>query len=166
MVRYMLEALHGIMILGDEGMTAQDSRSKTASGVDNAPRYDYMKDLNPVQLVKSVSADATDLVVDQITLAKKEAKKALGDLRSSLISVVLAAITLFAGTLFLMLSATSGLALVIPFWAASLCVGVLVSLLGFLLIVRAIKLASSDNLAPENTVRSVARDRDMVEKHV
>lgn len=147
-------------------MTAQDTRSETISADDNAPRYDYMRDLNPVQLVKSLSADATDLLVDQVTLAKKEAQKALGDLRSSLISVVLAAITLFAGALFLMLSATSGLAMLMPFWAASLCVGGVVFLVGLILIMRAVKLASSDNLAPVNTTQSLARDKDMLRKHV
>ncbi|GAA3960669.1 phage holin family protein [Allohahella marinimesophila] len=128
--------------------------------------YDYMRHLNPVDLVRTLSSDATALLVDEITLAKKEGLQAISDVKKSIIAVIVAGITLFAGTLFLMQSATYGLAETMPFWMSSLIVGGAVTLLGLILVFWAKSLSSAKNLKPSNTADTLKKDKNMLADHV
>ena len=132
----------------------------------DSKNFDYMRHLNPVDLVRTLSSDATALLVDEITLAKKEGLQAVTDVKKSIIAVIVAGITLFAGTLFLMQSATYGLANMMPFWMSSLIVGGAVTLVGIILVFWAKSLASPKNLKPTNTAETLAKDKDMLADHV
>ncbi|MAM86367.1 MAG: hypothetical protein CME36_03535 [unclassified Hahellaceae] len=141
---------------------AAHSAVKSNDGKD----YDYMRHLNPVDLVRTLSTDATALLVDEITLAKKEGLQAVSDVKKSIIAVIVAGITLFAGTLFLMQSATYGLALTMPFWMSSLIVGGVVTLVGLILVFWAKSLASPKNLKPDATAETLRKDKNMLADHV
>lgn len=116
-------------------------------------------------IIGGVAEDARDLVRGEVTLARAEAEQKIDRVIAGVISLFGAMMLAFAGLIIVLIAAAQGLARVIPDWAASLCVGVVVLLIGAIMVAVARKALSPSGLVPDRTIRNVEADATMMKEH-
>jgi hypothetical protein len=109
-------------------------------------------------LLRQLSRDGSLLVQQEVALARRELADKAGRLQRELAALALGGVVLFVGVVTLCAALVLSLALVLPAWLAAAAVGVAISGLGALLLLRGkVRLARLD-LKPERALESVQRD--------
>ncbi len=116
-------------------------------------------------IVGGVAEDARDLVRGEVALARAEAEQKIDRVIAGVVSLFGAMMLAFAGLIIVLIAAAQALARVIPDWAASLCVGVVVLLIGAVMVGVARKALSPSGLVPDRTIRNVEADAPMMKEH-
>jgi hypothetical protein len=116
-------------------------------------------------IVGGVAEDARDLVRGEVALARAEAEQKVDRVIAGVISLFGAMMLAFVGLIIVLMAAAQGLARVMPDWAASLCVGVIVLLIGTIMAGTARKALAPSGLVPDRTIRNVEADATVMKEH-
>ncbi len=115
-------------------------------------------------LIRQLASDVSTLTSKEMALAKAEFRAAANDAKKGIGSIATGAGVAFAGLLFLLLSATYGLAEVVPPWAAALIVGAVVLVIGLVMVSGGKKKLEADSFVPARTIDSVQKDTAAVKR--
>ena len=117
-------------------------------------------------LLGHVATDIIDLVRGEVQLARAELDQKFNRIIMAAIWLVGGALVAFAGLVVILQGVAAALALVLPTWAASLIVGVLIVVVGALLARSGLAMLSLKTLIPDRTVSSLQKDVQVVKEHV
>jgi hypothetical protein len=109
-------------------------------------------------LLSRLRDDATALIRNELALAKSEFMESVTTLKLSLTAMAGGAIVLLCGVLTLIAAAVLGLSLVIAAWAAALIVGVVLTLVGYVMIRSAKSKFADPSLTLRETKESLRKD--------
>jgi uncharacterized membrane protein YqjE len=115
-----------------------------------------------VTLLRRLTHELSTLLRQEIRLATVEISGALKRAVAGALATASGGAVLFAGLLVLLAAAVLGLATVLPAWASALIVGVVVSVIGLILVLSVAKQLNPSALEPERSVRSLAKDKDVL----
>jgi uncharacterized membrane protein YqjE len=115
-----------------------------------------------VTLLRRLTHELSTLLRQEIRLATVEISGALKRAVAGALATASGGAVLFAGLLVLLAAAVLGLATVLPAWASALIVGVVVSVIGLILVLSGAKQLNPSALEPERSVRSLAKDKDVL----
>lgn len=118
------------------------------------------------QLVGQLVRDSSQLVQQEIALAKKELAENLSDLKRASAAAAIAGLFCLLGALALTAALILGLAQVMPSWAAALVVGAALGGVGAMLFKRSQQGLKQLELVPEKTGESVRRDIQAIKEAV
>ncbi len=110
------------------------------------------------ELVGNVMTDVQDLVRGEVRLARAELDLKLKRVMVAAIWLVGGALVAFAGLVVILQGVAAALALVLPTWAASLIVGVLIVAVGALFARSGLSMLSLKNLTPDRMASSLQKD--------
>lgn len=121
-------------------------------------------------LVADLWRDAASLIRGEAALAKAELSEKAARASAGLVWLASGAAVLLAGFIFLLFTAMTLLALVLPEehapWLAPLVVGIATLPLGLLLLARGRRSLSPDSLTPTQSARSMRKDVDVLKEHM
>lgn len=113
-------------------------------------------------LIKELANDVVALLTKEAALAKSEVSHSMHEAKAGALSMISGGSVLYAGFLFLLLSAVVGLANVVEFWLSALIVGGVVALIGFIMLQSGKKKMEPSSLKPQHTIDSLEKDRNAV----
>jgi uncharacterized membrane protein len=124
----------------------------------------YEQRMSLRELVGGVAEDARDLVRGEVALARAEVEQKVDRVTAGVISLFGAMMLAYAGLVIVLIAAAQALARVIPDWAASLIVGVVVLVIGTILAIAARRALSPSRMVPDRTVRNVETDARVIKE--
>lgn len=113
-------------------------------------------------LFRQLANEATALFSKELTLAKVEMAETINEAKQGVASMISGGSVLYAGFLFLLLAAVTGLARVVDFWLSSLIVGAVVAIVGLIMVQAGKKKVQPSSLKPERTLSSLQKDQQAV----
>jgi uncharacterized membrane protein YqjE len=113
-----------------------------------------MADTSISQLVSELIADVGQLVRQELRLAQAETSEKLQQAQNGAFTVVSGLLIAFSALLILLQALVIALTKVMPAWAASLVVGVVLAFIAFVLIRQGSQNLRAKNLVPERTLRA------------
>ena len=117
-------------------------------------------------IVTDVAQDAQQLVRGELALARVELDRKLERLVMALVWVVGGMFVGFAGLIVILLAAVDALAYVIPHWAASLIVGIIIVAVAAGLGLAGVRMLSLSKLMPTRVTRNIRQDAHVVKEHI
>ena len=117
------------------------------------------------EIIGGLANDIQQLVRGEISLARAELDQKLHRIILAAIWLLGGALVGFAGLVVVLQGVAAALALVIPTWAASLIVGVIIVIVGALFARSGLAMLSLKALTPDRTAASLQRDVNMVKEH-
>ncbi len=123
-------------------------------------------DARVITLVRRLADEVTTLFTKELALLKVETTNAIRDTRSGIASIATGGAVLYAGFLFLLLSAYLALSRVLEEWLAALIVGAVVALIGAIMLASGKQKLDASSLKPEHTQASMQKDREMIKRNV
>jgi len=109
-----------------------------------------------------LTSQLSTLLRQELTLARTELYQSITRLLSSVGAVVVGVVFLYIALLSLLVAAIFGLALLMPIWAAALCIGVVTAGVGSVLLQRGRKLMKTAHLTPSHSQESLRKDKDVL----
>lgn len=113
-----------------------------------------MADNSIGELISGLIGDLGHLVRQELRLAQAETSEKLEQAQTGVYAVVTGLLIAFCALLILLQALVIALSEVMPAWAASLSVGVVLTLIAFILIRQGSKSLNPKNLIPERTLRA------------
>ena len=110
------------------------------------------------QLFADLSQQMTTLVRQEVRLASTELSDKASTVGKQLAILAMGGLVAYAGILALVATAILALGEVIDLWLAALIVGVVVTVVGYLLVQRAIAALQHTDLTPRQTVETLKED--------
>jgi hypothetical protein len=117
-------------------------------------------------VLQDIVHNIQDIVRSEVRLAKTEVREELVKSRSATVLVAVGGVSSLLCILFLLLSAFHALALVMPAWAAALCVAVLLGILAGSTIMAGVKRFKTINAAAPKTVASIKENVEWAKRQV
>lgn len=114
----------------------------------------------------NVATDIGELVRGEVRLARAELNQKLNRVILSAIWLIGGALVAFAGLVVILQGVAAALALVLPTWAASMIIGVLIVVVGALLARSGLAMLSLKALTPDRMASSLQKDVAVVKEHV
>ncbi len=118
------------------------------------------------EIVADVAQDAQRIVRGELALARVELDRKLRQIVVALIWVVGGMFVGFAGLIVLLTALVDALAHVMPVWAASIIVGLVIIAIAGGLAFAGLRMLSLSNLTPERVTRNVRQDARLVKEHI
>ncbi len=118
------------------------------------------------ELLGNVATDLQDLVRGEVRLARAELDEKLDRVIMAAIWLLGGALVAFAGLVVILQGVAAALALVLPTWAASLIVGVLIVVVGALFARSGLAMLSLKTLTPDRMASSLQKDVRVVKEHI
>ena len=119
------------------------------------------------ELLRDLASDVTNLIRQELTLARTEAQDKLHQTMTAVVSLLAGALIGFAALIILLIALVDGLTEAgMARWLAALIVGVVVAAIGFFLVRKGQNDLSATRLAPERTAANVQRDINLVKEQV
>jgi len=119
------------------------------------------------QLLRDLAGDATQLIHQEVLLARTEIEGNVQRSIAALVSMAAGALVAFAGVIILLGAAVDGL---IDYglepWLADLIVGGTVAVIGFILVRAGQSALSATSLTPERATANLRRDVDLLKEQV
>ena len=116
-------------------------------------------------ILGSLATDIQDLVRGEIRLARAELDQKLHRVIIAAIFLLGGALVAFAGLVVVLQGVAAALALVLPTWAASLIVGLLIVVVGGLFARSGLAMLSLKTLTPERMTSSLQKDVRVLKEH-
>ncbi len=116
------------------------------------------------QVVGGLAGDVQDLVRGEIMLARAELDQKFHRVLMAAIWLLGGALLAFAGLVVVLQGVAFALALVLPAWAASLIVGVIIVIMGALFARSGLAMLSLKALTPERTAANLQKDAEMLKE--
>ena len=117
------------------------------------------------EIIGSLAGDIQDLVKGEMRLARAELDQKLDRVIMAAIWLVGGALVAFAGLVVILQGVAAALALVLPTWAASLIVGLLIVALGAGFARSGLAMLSLRKLTPDRSAASLQKDARIVKEH-
>ena len=117
-------------------------------------------------LFTDLTGDMSELIRQEIRLAKTETEEKLRTATRSLISVLAGAILGYAGLIVLLFAAAAGLSLFMDLWLAHTIVGALVVLIGVILLMSGRNALKQISLTPDKTLETLKNDARWAKEQV
>jgi uncharacterized membrane protein YqjE len=136
------------------------------------PDFDYADGPPPSngpslgRLFSDLSSDFTDLVREEIRLARVETMEKVSTATRSLVSMVAGGLLAYAGLLALLFMVIVLLNEIMPLWLASAIVGIVTIVIGAILIMSGRSALSNMTIVPEKTVETIKDDAQWVKEQV
>ena len=118
------------------------------------------------EILGNVATDIGELVRGEVRLARAELDQKLDRIIMAAIWLVGGALVAFAGLVVILQGVAAALALVLPTWAASLIIGVLIVVVGALFARSGLAMLSLKALTPDRMASSLQKDVAVVKEHV
>lgn len=144
---------------GIEGV--DDTTARTGRGYRTGTRDDGI-----VPLIKRLADEVTTLFSKELALLKVETTSAINDTRTGIGAMAAGGAVLYAGFLFLLVSAVMALSQVMEPWLAALIVGGVVLIIGAIMLSSGKKKLEPSAFRPEHTQASLEKDRNMVKRSI
>lgn len=120
-------------------------------------------------LLSTVMQEITSLVRNEAKLAKAEMSEKTHQVMASLATIAIAGTVLLGGFLTLLAALVFVLNEVLPPdmtpWLSAIIVGVVVTLIGFIMLKSGMKQLQARNLMPNRTIHSLRNDKEFAEEH-
>lgn len=117
------------------------------------------------KLLGNVATDIQDLVRGEIRLARSELDQKLDRVIMAAVWLLGGALVAFAGLVVVLEGGAAALALVLPQWAASVIVGLVIVIVGALFARSGLAMLSLKTLTPDRTVASLEKDARVVKEN-
>jgi hypothetical protein len=117
------------------------------------------------ELLRALAIDAQDLVRGEIALARAEMDSKINRAMMALVWTMGGMLLGFAALVIILMAGVDALTPVMPVWAGSLLVGVVVALIGALIARSGIRMMSLERLTPQRTARNLQADARLVKEH-
>ena len=121
-------------------------------------------------LVRDLMRDTAGLFRQEVQLAKTEISEKISHVGSAVAAIFVGALVVFAGFLVLLDAAvyfiTDYFAPDAPLWLSATIIGGIVTSIGLVVVLKARSGLDADNLTPHRTVRSLARDTDLLKEKI
>jgi len=117
------------------------------------------------ELLRALAIDAQDLVRGEIALARAEMDSKINRAMMALVWTMGGMLLGFAALVIILMAGVDALTPVMPVWAGSLLVGVVVALIGALIARSGIRMLSLERLTPKRTARNLQADARLVKEH-
>ena len=117
------------------------------------------------ELLGNVATDLQDLVRGEVRLARSELDQKLDRVIMAAIWLLGGALVAFAGLVVVLEGGAAALAIVLPQWAASVIVGLVIVIVGALFARSGLAMLSLKTLTPDRTVASLEKDARVVKEH-
>lgn len=142
---------------------------RVGAGVEDVttiPESRQATDARVFTLIRRLADEVTTLFTKEIALLKVETTTAIRDAQSGVGSMAAGGAVLYAGFLFLLVSAFLGLSLVVEGWLAALIVGAVVSIIGAIMLSSGKKKLEASSFKPEHTQAAMQKDREMLKRNI
>ena len=113
-------------------------------------------------LIRQLANDFSALFSKELALAKMEVSESIGSAKKGAVSLFSGGMVLYAGVLFLLLSAVFGLSEVMDPWLAALIVGGVVTIVGLIMVQSGKSKLKASSFKPEHSVNTFHKDQDAV----
>jgi hypothetical protein len=117
-------------------------------------------------LLSNLAVELTTLMRQELQLFKTEISEKLSRMGYGIALLGIGGALAFAGLLFLLEAMVRGLGYIMPLWLSALLVGGLVLIVGGILALKGKNNLTAENLAPERTVESLRRDKDLAKEQI
>ena len=121
---------------------------------------------NLAPLLGSIAQDIQDLVRGELQLARAEIDQKLHRIIIAAVFLLGGALVAFAGLVVVLQGVAAALALVLPVWAASLIVGVVIVAVGALFARSGLGMLSLKALTPTRAADSLQKDVGVLKEHI
>ncbi|MBV9471149.1 MAG: phage holin family protein [Abitibacteriaceae bacterium] len=118
------------------------------------------------ELFADLSREVSNLVRQEVQLAKTELTEKATQTGKNLVSIVIGGVLAFAGLLGLEAAAILGLARVLPDWGAALLVAVVILIVAMMLVMKGINALKNQDLVPRQTVDTLKEDAQWAKQQV
>jgi hypothetical protein len=118
------------------------------------------------ELLGNVATDIQDLVSGEIRLARSELDQKLDRVIVAAVWLLGGALVAFAGLVVVLEGGAAALALVLPQWAASVIVGLVIVIVGALFARSGLAMLSLKTLTPDRTIASLEKDARVVKEKI
>ena|SRR5690349_15452369 len=139
--------------------TTSDFRSRDRGVLRSVEARDYE---STPSLLRRLVDDVGMLFAQELALFKAETTKAIGDVKTAMVSIAVGGAVAFVGVIFLLLAAVYGLSNVVQPWLAALIVGGVVTLIGVIMLATGSSKLEPSAVAPKRTARSLRKDTEMI----
>ena len=116
-------------------------------------------------LLRRLIDDVGMLFRKELAMATSEILHSVDSGKAGLASMIGGTAVLYAGLLFLMLSATIGLTEVVEGWVAALIVGGVAAVIGLIMVQVSKRKLRASSFAPRHAADSLRKDREMIGRH-
>lgn len=113
-------------------------------------------------LLRDLIAEIGQLFRQELRLARAETGENLAHAQKGIVAIIVGLLLASSALLIMLQAVVLALSQVVPAWAASIIVGVVVAIVAFILIRGGQSSLTLTNLAPTRTLDAMRRDRDMV----
>jgi hypothetical protein len=117
------------------------------------------------ELLGNVATDIQDLVRGEVRLARSELDQKLDRVIMAAVWLLGGALVGFAGLVVVLEGGAAALALVLPQWAASVIVGLVIVIVGALFARSGLAMLSLKTLTPDRTIASLEKDARVVKEN-
>ena len=117
-------------------------------------------------LLRDLIAEIGQLFRQELRLARAETGEKLTQAQNGIIAIVVGLLLASSALLILLQAVVLALSQIVPAWAASVIVGVVVAIVAFILIRGGQSSLKLTNLTPTRTLDALRKDRDMVMEKV
>jgi len=112
------------------------------------------------ELFAELSRQTTTLVRQEVALAKTEMSQKVSSVGKDVASLAAGGAVAYAGFLGIMAAVVILLAEVLPWWLAALVVGIVVTLVGYMLVQRGLTALKHEDMAPRQTIETLRDDAE------
>jgi hypothetical protein len=117
-------------------------------------------------LLRDLIAEIGQLFRQELRLARAETGEKLAQAQKGIVAIIVGLLLASSALLIVLQAVVLALSQVVPAWAASIIVGVVVAIVAFILIRGGQSSLTLTNLAPTRTLDAMRRDREMVMEKV
>ncbi len=118
------------------------------------------------ELFGELARQTSNLLHKEMDLTRVEMTRNVSRLGGHVASIAVGGAIAYAGLLALLAAAIAGLATVLAWWLAALIVGLVVVVVGYFLIQRALGALRRESLAPRQTLRTLREDAEWAKEQV
>jgi hypothetical protein len=112
------------------------------------------------ELLSELTSGFSRMFRQEIALARTEVREATTHAIRDVVFLALGVLVLYAAFYLFLAAAVVGLAEVVPVWLSAIIVGVIVSIVGYILLQKGIKDLKARRFKPEQTIESLKEDKD------
>jgi hypothetical protein len=127
-------------------------------------------DKSLASLLSDLTRDTVDLVRQELELARAEMTTKIAQAQTALTSVAIGGAILLAGAIILLQALVKGFEMMLPEevgpWLSPLIIGLIVTVVGYMLLKGGTAKLTADNLMPHKTMNSLKRDKTVVEERM
>ncbi len=118
------------------------------------------------ELLSDLSKDTSKLVRKEMQLAKTEMSEKLTEVGKNVGFLVIGGAIAYAALLFVLAALAVGLAEIMTPWLAVLIVGLIVGLVAFILVQKALSALRQTSLIPQMTIETLKEDKEWIQQQV